>query len=141
MKRILLYSSGIIAEKKPTGGELRFLELARSLTGKEGAELCCADEETALEPYELHADVRMEKPEHAPRCLPEEARILLDNRAVLKRIAKSDYDAVIVFDVPPAIGLSLYGVRNLVLMIRKDMIGYERISGAVRESACEKQDR
>ena len=130
MKRILLYSSGIIAEKKPTGGELRFLELARSLTGKEGAELCCADEETALEPYELHADVRMEKPERAPRCLPEEARILLDTRPVLKRIAKSDYDAVIAFDVPPAIGLSLYGVRNLVLMIRKDMIGYERVKSS-----------
>ena len=130
MNRILLYSSGIITEKKPTGGELRFLELARSLTGKEGAELCCADEETALQPYGLHADLHMEKPERAPRFLPEEARILLDNRPVLKRIAKSDYDAVIAFDVPPAIGLSLYGVRNLVLMIRKDMIGYERVKSS-----------
>ena len=45
MKKILLYSSGIIAEKKPTGGELLFLELARFLAGKKGAELCCADEE------------------------------------------------------------------------------------------------
>ena len=44
MNRILLYSSGIIAEKKPTGGELRFLELPGFLTGKEDAELCCADE-------------------------------------------------------------------------------------------------
>ena len=130
MNRILLYSSGIIAEKKPTGGELRFLELARYLVGKEHAELCCADEETALQPYGLRADLHMEKPERALRFLPEEARILLDNRAVLKRIAKNDYDAVIAFDVPPAIGLSLYGVRNLVLMIRKDMIGYERVKSS-----------
>lgn len=130
MKRILLYSSGIIAEKKPTGGELRFLELARFLAGKEGTELCCADEETALQPYGLHAELHMEKPERAPRFLPEEARILLDNRPVLKRIAKSDYDAVIAFDVPPAIGLNLCGVRNLVLMIRKDMIGYERVKSS-----------
>ena len=130
MKKILLYSSGIIAEKKPTGGELRFLELARFLAGKKGAELCCADEEAALQPYGLRADVQMKKPEHAPRFLPEEARILLDNRPVLKRIAKSRYDAVIAFDVPPAIGLSLYGVRNLVLMIRKDMIGYELVKSA-----------
>ena len=74
----------------------------------------------------------MKKPERAPRFLPEEARILLDNRPVLKRIAKSDYDSVIAFDVPPAIGLSLYGVRNLVLMIRKDMIGYERVKSSGR---------
>lgn len=130
MNRILLYSSGIIAEKKPTGGELRFLELARYLVGKEHAELCCADDADAIEPYELRADLHMEKPERAPRFLPEEARILLDNRPVLKRIAKRDYDAVIAFDVPPAIGLSLYGVRNLVLMIRKDMIGYERVKSS-----------
>ena len=130
MKKILLYSSGIIAEKKPTGGELRFLELARFLAGKKGAELCCADEEAALQPYGLHADVHMKKPERAPGFLPEEARILLDNRSSLKRIAKSRYDAVIAFDVPPAIGLSLYGVRNLVLMIRKDMIGYELVKSA-----------
>ena len=130
MNRILLYSSGVIAEKKPTGGELRFLELARYLAGKESAELCCADDADALEPYELRADLHMEKPERAPHFLPEEARILLDNRPVLKRIAKSDYDAVIAFDVPPSIGLSLYGVRNLVLMIRKDMIGYERVKSS-----------
>ena len=130
MNRILLYSSGIIAEKKPTGGELRFLELAGFLTGKQDTELCCADEETALRPYGLHADLHMKKPERAPRFLPEEARILLDNRDTLKRIATRGYEKVIVFDVPPAIGLSLYGVRNLVLMIRKDMIGYEQVKSA-----------
>ena len=132
MDRILLYSSGIIAEKKPTGGELRFLELAGFLAGKEAAELCCADEEEALKPYGLHAHFHMKKPERAPRFLPEEARILLDNRDTLKQIAKRGYEKVIVFDVPPAIGLSLYGVRNLVLMIRKDMIGYEQVKSAGR---------
>ena len=132
MNRILLYSSGIIAEKKPTGGELRFLELAGFLTGKEDAELCCADEEAALQPYGLLADLHMKKPERAPCFLPEEARILLDNRDTLKQIAKRGYEKVIVFDVPPAIGLSLYGVRNLVLMIRKDMIGYEQVKSAGR---------
>ena len=91
MNRILLYSSGIIAEKKPTGGELRFLELAEYLAGKEKAELCCADEEAALQPYGLHADLHMKKPERAPRFLPEEARILLDNRDTLKRIAMRGY--------------------------------------------------
>ncbi len=132
MNRILLYSSGIIAEKKPTGGELRFLELAEYLAGKEGTELCCADDEARLEPFGLQADLHMKKPERAPRFLPEEARILLDNRDTLKRIAKNAYAKVIVFDVPPAIGLSLYGVRNLVLMIRKDMIGYEQVKSAGR---------
>ena len=35
MERILLYSSGTIVEEKPTGGELRFLELAGFLSKKE----------------------------------------------------------------------------------------------------------
>ena len=48
MKRVLLYSSGIIAEEKPTGGELRFLELAGYLAGQKDAELCCADGNEAL---------------------------------------------------------------------------------------------
>lgn len=127
MKRILLYSSGIIVEKKPTGGELRFFELAKYFSSQHDAELCCADEETELRENGLHADIHMNSPERTLSLLPEEARILLQNRKNLKQIAKSGYSDVIVFDIPPAIGLVLYKVRNLVLMIRKDLIGYERV--------------
>ena len=127
MNQILLYSSGIIAEEKPTGGELRFLELAEFLADQDDTALCCTDEDDALEPLGLHADLHMSGSDRAPKFLPEEARILLSNRKTLKKIAKQGYAHVIVFDVPPAIGLALCGVRNLDLMIRKDMIGYERV--------------
>ena len=127
MSKVLLYSSGIIAEEKPTGGELRFLELARYLSQQAYAELCCADKEEALEPYGLHADIHMNASDEMPAFLPEEARIWLANSRQLKKIAGDNYTHVIVFDVPPAIGLVLSGVENLILMVRKDLIGYERV--------------
>ena len=139
MSRVLLYSSGIIAEEKPTGGELRFLELAAYMAEQKETALCCADEAEKLSFCGLHADLKMKRAEGAPNFLPEEARILLANRATLKRIAKSDFTAVIAFDVPPAIGLTLFGVRNLVLMIRKDLIGYERVKS--RDNGLKKQLR
>lgn len=130
MGQILLYSSGIVAEKKPTGGELRFLELAGYMAKQKNTALCCADEATALEELGLKADIRMNGPEGAPSFLPEEARILLTNRRTLKEIVRSKYDRIIVFDVPPAIGLTLAGAKNLVLMIRKDLIGYEKVKSS-----------
>lgn len=130
MGQILLYSSGIIAEKKPTGGELRFLELAGYLAGQKNMALCCADEATVLAELGLKADIRMEESEGTPSFLPEEARILLANRKKLKEIVKSKYDRIIVFDVPPAVGLTLAGAKNLVLMIRKDLIGYEKVKSS-----------
>lgn len=130
MGQILLYSSGIIAEKKPTGGELRFLELAGYMAKQKNTELCCADEATALAELGLKADIRMKGSEGTPPFLPEEARILLANRKTLKEIVKSKYDSIIVFDVPPAVGLTLAGAKNLVLMIRKDLIGYEKVKSA-----------
>lgn len=130
MKRILLYSSGIIAEKKPTGGELRFLELADYLNHQPNADLCCADADSELAPLGLNARFHMQHAGAAPAFLPEEARILLTNRALLRCIASDKYDAVIAFDVPPAIGLVVSGVRNIVLMVRKDLIGYERVKSS-----------
>ena len=130
MGQILLYSSGIIAEKKPTGGELRFLELAGSMARQKDTVLCCADAEPALAQIGLKADVHMKGPEGTPPFLPEEARILLANRKTLREIVKSKYDSIIVFDVPPAVGLTLAGAKNLVLMIRKDLIGYEKVKSA-----------
>ena len=109
MGKMLLYSSGIVAEEKPTGGELRFLELAKYMAGKKETALCCADEEEKLAELGLKAEVRMKGAEGVPSFLPEEARILLANRNNLKQIIRNDYDRVIVFDVPPAIGLILHG--------------------------------
>ena len=125
--RVLLYSSGRILEENPTGGEYRFLELADYFEDKFWADLCCADEQNELEKRGLHAAIRLAAPHDHGSFLPEEARIWLENRKELRNIARDGYDAVIAFDVPPAIGLVLSGEKNLVLMIRKDLIGYEKV--------------
>ena len=125
--RVLLYSSGRILEENPTGGEYRFLELADYFEDKFWADLCCADEQNELEKRGLHAAIRLATPHDHGSFLPEEARIWLENRKELRNIARDGYDAVIAFDVPPAIGLVLSGEKNLVLMIRKDLIGYEKV--------------
>ncbi len=127
MKKVLLYSSGKILEENPTGGEYRFLELADYFAGREWAELCCADDETKLAERNLCAGIHLNPPLGKAGILPEEARIWLANRRILRQISKKGYRAVIAFDVPPATGLVLSGVKNLVLMIRKDLIGYERV--------------
>ena len=130
MKKVLLYSSGIIAEEKPSGGDLRFLELAGYLANREGAALCCSDDDDTLRRLGLRAGIHMKGAEGTPAFLPGEARILLANHENLKRIADDQYDSVIAFDVPPAIGLVLSGVKNIVLMIRKDLIGYENVKSS-----------
>ena len=70
MKRVLLYSSGIIAEEKPSGGELRFLELAKYMAGREDTDLCCADDNDTLRPLELQANIQMKRSDgHLRFCL------------------------------------------------------------------------
>ena len=75
MNRILLYSSGIIAEKKPTGGELRFLELARYLAGKETEE---GKSLRHLEEYD-HTDPVYEVDVDLPGFKKEEIHLELEN--------------------------------------------------------------
>ncbi len=133
MKRLLLYSSGIILEERPTGGELRFLELAKAMSEREDASLCCADEEERLKEKGLRATYHLKDGSAAPKGLPQEARIFFANRTLLKQICQEAYESVIVFDVPPAVGLCLSGMKNLVLMIRKDLIGYEKVKSKNRD--------
>lgn len=130
--KVLLYTSGSIFRENMTGGEKRFIELAHFLAKPDikindrriESGFCCADTAKALYKQGLNAKFHMKK---ACRIwfFPPEAVRFLTNLDVLHRIKKEKYDAVIVFDVPAAIGLCLYGVQNIVLMIRKDMIGYE----------------
>ena len=75
-RQILLYTSGLIVEQNPTGGELRFLELAKYLQEMGAPELCCADDIENLEALGLRASIKMSKASEIPAFLPEEATIL-----------------------------------------------------------------
>ena len=129
MGKILLYSSGKIVTDKPTGGDRRFLELAKYLVDKPYAELCCADDEDMLQAVSLKADLHLIRPPQRRSLLPQELRILLANRVLIKQMVETQDNgsAMIIFDVPPAVGPILLGAKNVVLMLRKDLIGYEQL--------------
>ena len=65
---------------------------------------------------------------HPPwlKLLPPEAGRLAANRDTIRAIRRQGYEGVISFDVPPTIGLCLLGVKNIILLIRKDLLGYEK---------------
>lgn len=139
--KILLYNSGEIYTNKVTGGVRRFRELAVYLAKGNlrfnGAvvesALCCSDKQEVLSKDGLTLTYKMYKNEGRDFIFPEFQRYLM-NKNILRRIRAVGYDAVIVFDVPQAIGLCLSRVTNIVLMIRKDMIGYEIINNSGRKS-------
>ena len=135
--KILLYNSGEIFTDNLTGGIRRFRELAYYLASgklkvngiRVDSDLCCADDQKILRKYGLVSAYQMRGNTGKPFILPELQRYAL-NKNVLREIRDAKYDAVVVFDVPQAIGLCLAGIANIVLMIRKDMIGYEVINSS-----------
>ena len=53
--------------------------------------------------------------------------IYFNNRKLIKNLKKENYDEVIVFDVPTAIGLCLKKIKNINLFLRQDLIEYRKI--------------
>ena len=134
-KELLLYESGKIFGSPRTGGVKRFIELCNYLVEKERiiddyivrTSLCCGDDSVTLQNNGLKARYKMiVSSKKKTNCIiPPELINVLRNVKTINRIKKDNYVGVIVFDVPQAIGLCLLGVKNVILMIRKDMIGYE----------------
>ncbi len=123
--KILMYSTGELFKNGQTGGIKRFIELARYLQKEFGADLCCADDDVVLKKNGLRSTYQM-RPIKAEmyRFFPPEGRIAITNRDIIKRIKNEKYDYIISFDVPPTVLLCLLNIPNIVLMIRKDLIGY-----------------
>lgn len=128
--KIGMYFTGVLYNSKSqTGGIKRFVELAEYIC-KNNADsvLFSRDNEETIYSRGINSFVKLTSNKQGKSLLPPEARILLANKNVIKYIRHEQFDNVIVFDVPMAIGLMLFGVKNVVLMIRKDMIGYEKVS-------------
>ena len=126
MKTILLYSTGELINRSQTGGTKRFLELSKYLCKNREAFVCSRDNSKSLEEYGLKPYEQMKSASSKVlRFLPAEAGLYFVNRAVIKKLKKDQFTKVISFDVPPTLGLCLQRVDNIVLMIRKDLIGYE----------------
>ena len=123
--KILLYATGTPFTPPYTGGNKRFAELSTYMQKHYDADLCCGDSKELLNGSGLRQTYYMQHIESNNSILPPEAVKLIRNKNVLKSIKRSKYEKVVVFDVPPAIGLVLLHVKNIVLMVRKDLIGYE----------------
>ena len=125
-----MFSSGKLFQGNLTGGNKRFLELLSYLKSCKTNNLLfiSQDDSESVKEYGYYNHIKIDKEKKIGiyKVMPPEMRSLVSNTRKLKKIKKENYDKLIAFDVPPTIGLVLLGFKNLVLMVRKDMIGYER---------------
>lgn len=131
MSKTLLYTTGDLATKRLTGGIRRFIELVRYgfATGKDVV-LCSQTDTPKIQELGVSRYVKMvaEKDDFLNKFLFPELALLRANIHTIKQLRKQGFDNVVAFDVPPAIGLVLMGFNNIILMLRKDMIGYENVN-------------
>lgn len=128
--RILLYTTGNVFSNARTGGMKRFVELSKYINANfENVDLCSMDSIEIMKDNKFKECYSLERPLNTrlKKLIPELA-ILLRNKKTIRQLKKKEYSLVIVFDVPTAIGLCLMGFHNIVLMLRKDMIGYEVVN-------------
>ena len=131
MSKILFYTTGDLATKRLTGGIRRFIELVcYGFASEKNVMLCSQTDAPKLQELGVSNHVRMKdvKGDFIDKFLFPEFALLRANLYTIKQLKKESFDNVVVFDVPPAIGLVLMGFRNVVLFIRKDLIGYERVN-------------
>ena len=133
MSQTLFYTTGDLAAKRQTGGIKRFIELVRYgfASGKDVL-LCSQTDFPKLQELGVNKHIQMKaaKGDFIDKFLFAELALLRANIKAIKQLKKESFDNVVVFDVPPAIGLVLLGFKNIVLFIRKDLIGYESVNNS-----------
>ncbi len=128
MKKIIMYSTCELFTKHQTGGTKRFLELLSFFCSNGRVELYSSDDEKKIKKQTNNIDfIQMNKSRDG--VLPPEIRLGFANISKIKSIKDSKYDRIISFDVPPTLFLCLFHIKNIVLMVRKDFLGYETIIG------------
>lgn len=127
--KICMFSMGKLFEKQ-TGGKRRFIELYQALisSGYE-VEFYSADDTVVLKKNGILSGNTINYNEKKTGILNiPSLNVLLRNRKLLKEIKRKKYRWVIVFDVMSAITPCIYGVPNIYLYFRQDMIEYRRRS-------------
>lgn len=128
--RYLLISTGPVYGKKPTGGMLRFKELSEYYNRKfKDTVICGTDTQDDIESHNIKNYISLnEKSNHVLLSIfPPVVAGLTSNIKLYKKLKKEKPTKVIIFDVMNTIGPALLGFKNIVLMIRKDLIGYEKL--------------
>lgn len=131
MSKTLFYTTGDLATKRLTGGIRRFTELVQyGFATEKDVVLCSQTDFPKLHELGVSNHIQMKdvKGDLIDRFLFPEFALLRANLHTIKQLKLESFDNVVVFDVPPAIGLVLIGFKNIVLFIRKDLIGYESVN-------------
>lgn len=129
MTKIAMYTSSKLFGERVTGGVKRFLELYEGMKNKNiDVDLFCGDTQEVLAKNNVKAYSLKNANKSKNIFIPTELKIFIKNINTIRRIKKMNYDAVIIFDVPTAIGLCLIGIKKIQLFIRQDLIEYKRIT-------------
>ena len=129
MKKVIMYTSGILFQRRQTGGVKRFIELTRFFAHEYPSTILCSqDDESNIRKLAINNFVKMKGANRNFKWIPLEAALLFVNKNVIRQLRKINYERLVVFDVPTAIGIVLLGLKNIVLMIRKDMISCELLN-------------
>lgn len=131
MSKILFYTTGDLATKRLTGGIRRFMELVSyGFAYQKDVMLCSQTDTPKLKELGVNKHIQMKdaKGDFIDKFLFAEFALLRANIKTIKQFKNESFNNIVVFDVPTAIGLVLFGFKNIVLFIRKDLIGYERVN-------------
>ena len=124
-----MYSTSQLFGKRVTGGLKRFLELYNGLKSRGiDVDLFCTDSPEVLTENGVTGYSLVNNDISRSFFIPTEFKILINNIKTIKKIKKTKYDSIIVFDVPTASGLCFAGLKNIQLFIRQDLIGYKKIA-------------
>lgn len=119
-KSIYLYCSGKLSVTRETGGVRRFKELLNYLPLYCDLTLVSGDKEIRVPNGVHHISTGLQE------NYSKESRRAIKNFKTLLSI-KHRYDAMITFDIPPSVWLAIIGMPHLILMLRKDLIEYNKI--------------
>lgn len=128
---ILLYTTGTVLSNTRTGGMKRFVELSKYINANnKDVCFCSMDASSVIKNVGFENSVTLTPPSsnYIYRMLLPELSILLMNYKKIRTLRRQRFSVVVVFDVPTAIGLCLMGFENVNLLLRKDMIGYEKVN-------------
>lgn len=124
-----MYSTRNVYEiTRQTGGIKRFIELTEYVCKtRPKSILISRDNNHVVRSHDINNFVKLNERPNNGRLLPPEVSLFLSNIPIIRQIKKKSCDVVVIFDTPTAIGPILSGLQNVILMIRKDMIGYEMV--------------
>lgn len=128
--KYVLFSTTELYTNNPTGGIRRFRELSEYLHENSNVLVCSMDSSDVMKNHGIinHVQIFEGKKIGLYKFLPPIFRIFFTNRSEIRKLKLIKYDKLIAFDIPPSLGLVLCGFRHVTMLIRKDLIGYEKVS-------------